>query len=174
MKRITIILSVLAFAVASLYAQSPRYPNQWTKNRTLSPQHLKTWNIGNGEAGDTTLLSANYEYEPFYYTGDNPFQVEVLAIAIQSGVGNDTLGVHVCWSDTIADATPSYLNTSAYPVSKLTTVVETLGVEDVSFNDADIPVGSWVWVKLSAVTTLRKPKQVVISLYGHVQDENGN
>lgn len=172
-RKLFIVLAVALFAIASVEAQNPRYQSVWQKNRILQPVLLNTWQIGDGDAADTTLFATTTEYGTFYYTGDNPFEVETLAIGLQSGIGDDTLGVHVCWSDTIADATPSYLNTTAYAVSTATTDVEYTGVEDTSFDDSDIPVGSFVWVKLTDVTNGRKPIELVISLYGHVQDERG-
>ncbi len=169
-KRLFLIGALALFAVVSMDAQ--RYYSKSVKDRVLANHTLFAVQIGDGDAGDTTDLSTSREYDTFSYDGINTFKVTKLTVGIQSGIGTDTLGIHVCFSDTIADATPSYLVTTATPLVYAT--ASTVGQEITTFDDATIPAGSFVWVRLTNITTMRKPIELSITVTGHMQDAAGN
>ena len=167
MKKLFLIFLVALFAVVTIDEQ--RYVTQDLKNRLLAVELLQDFHVGSGNATDTTFFTTTEEYGTLYWNGEFSFKVTSLMVGIQSGIGTDTLGIHICWSDTINDATPSYLNTAALALNATTSAV--LGQEDTTFDDATIPKGSFVWMRLTDVTAGRKPIELSVTVSGYMLDK---
>lgn len=159
------LLAIVTLAFAS-EVNAQRYPSQFVKSKLNTVQF--SWTVGEGLAADTTKLSASADYSPFYWAGPEDLYVTSLNAVLRSGVntlGTDTLSVQICFSDTAFDATPTYLNTTAFVVQDTL-----LGTSDTSFDNELIPAESYLWLELGAITTGRKPAQVLVGLEAVKQD----
>ena len=172
MKAIKNLLLVGLLALFTFTAANAQYWTKESRDRILADVPQFSFVVGDGLATDTTKLSTSAEYGLQMWDGPYTFEVSNLNVAIQSGIGDDTLGVQICWSDTIADATPYTLNTSALAVDSTNASIPG-GLDDTSFDDATIPAGYYVWMKLSNITTSKKPIQVSATVTGHMQDKRG-
>lgn len=135
---------------------------------------LMTFGAGGGNAGDTTAFTTSTIYGSVYWGGPLTFHVDSMIVSMVHGVGLDTLGVQISWSDTLKAVVPVNINTAALAVGRAAGVNKalTVGQVDASFNNATIPPGKMVWCTtpyVPADALKRKPTYLGVSLIGHLQ-----
>jgi hypothetical protein len=127
--------------------------------------------VGSGDPADTTLLSTTRLYSPVDWGGAHAFVVDSMIVRMTHGIGLDTIGVEISWSDTLNAVVPVKLNTTNLAVGRIGGVNRalTVGQVDASFNNATIPSHKVIKMKLSAIIAGRKPTMVLVTLIGHLQ-----
>jgi hypothetical protein len=113
-------------------------------------------------------------YGSYYWGGSLSFHVDSMIVSMGHGLGLDTLGVQISWSDTLKAVVPTNLNTAALPIGRVTGVNQalTVGQVDASFANAVIPPGKIVWCTtpyVPAAALKRKPTYLSVTLIGHLQ-----
>ena len=103
MKKLFLIFLVALFAVVTIDAQ--RYVTKDLKDRLLAVELLQDFHVGSGLATDTTFFTTTEEYGTLYWNGEFSFKVTSLMVGIQSGIGTDTLGIHLCCTLSFRQAT---------------------------------------------------------------------
>lgn len=158
-------LLLVTIMIGATDADAQRYPSRFIKDKV---NHIELmWTIGEGLATDTTKLSTSADYGTIFYGDSETLLLEKLTCSMKPAAvtSTDTLSVQVCWSDTIADATPTKINTADLVVTDTL-----LGTADIVFDNETIASGSFIWVELGDITTGRKPTQVVVTLEATKQD----
>ena len=115
--------------------------------------------FGTGAAGDTTYCTDSTNYGSFYNKTDT-LSITSLNVILLHGIGADTVMLDIMWDDTLNGVTHTHLNTSGLGCNSTT-----VGTLDVSFNNAKIPPGFWVWAK-TTTTVGRKPTAMYATLSG--------
>jgi hypothetical protein len=135
---------------------------------------VMTFGGGGGNAGDTTLFTTSSLYGSAYWGGSLSFHVDSMIVSMVHGLGLDTLGVQISWSDTLKAVVPTNLNTAALPIGRVAGVNKalTVGQVDAAFDNAIIPPGKMVWCTtpyVPAAALKRKPTYLSVTLIGHLQ-----
>jgi hypothetical protein len=136
-----------------------------------SMRSVLSFGTGSGDAADTTGLSTGRIYSPVYWGGNHDFHVDSMIVSMMHGIGLDTIGIEISFSDTLNAVLPTKLNTTNLAVGRVTGVNKalTVGQVDASFNNAVISKHSIVKMKLGSITVGRKPTLVAVTLVGHLQ-----
>ena len=127
---------------------------------------LYTLNIGWGNTSEDSIYFINgYFYDGSYNSGGTAQTITELACAVAVGdelSGSTTIQVDLDWDVNMNDGTPTQLNNTPVAVTSTTT-----GDIDTSFDNAGIPVDSWVWWRVTT-TEGRFPSKLVCTASGYV------
>jgi len=134
--------------------------NTNTGDQVIAPAWLIADTIVIGSFSKDTTRTTDF-YGSFYNSGSDSLVITEMTSVLQGT--SPSVTVDIQWHETFNSGSATHLNSTPPTITSTTT-----GDSDVSFDNAIIPPGVWVWMKTPTVTT--PATYISVSISGHRQN----